>query len=152
MLHAILILQQTFHRFNQRNTSGSISWLRGVGGRRFVGFSSEIKYLECFLIAHSEVETCLQLVAGGTLLQFLHMDDTQFADVANELVVFPISNEEREFLHVLYHTATASFPSRETSCSSFFFLASCRDFRIFCEDLERFSSSSINRLILRIAS
>ena len=65
--------------------------------------------------------------------------------VAMEPFIFPMINQEREFFHFLNH-ATASFP---TSSALRF---SCSDFRIFCDDLERFSSSSMNRLILRTAS
>ena len=92
------------------------------------------------LQAGRQTDTVLQLrIVGNALLLFGHMHHTEVAHTVQECFVLLIIYKEREFLHFRNH-ASASF------------LFSWWDFMIFCDDLERFSSSSINRLILRSAS
>ena len=98
-----------------------------------VGFSQQ--FLQMCIICHA--------------CRFLsHMHYSHLAQLLEEGLILAMEHQEGVFLHLRNH-ACAPFLSNSSAIRA---SASRLDFTIFCDDLLRFSSSSIKRLILRIAS
>ena len=124
--------------------SGRLRGGRGVARR----FHQRFEHLQSRVAAAQKMNVVLQcLIIDLSLFLLLDMDDAHSAQPFEELLIFLIEHQEGELFHFGDH-ASSSFLFSSSSSARF----SRMVFRIFCEDLERFSSSSMKRLILRMAS
>ena len=104
-----------------------------------------LQLLESSLAAVQKVNVILQTrIINGTLLLLYNVYHAHRAQLLQEQVIFLAVNQEYKFLHLGNHSSASSC----LSVSRF----SNRDLSIFWLDLERFSSSSMNLFILRMAS
>ena len=139
LMHELLLLVlYGLHPIKQDPGTGDVFGSRCLR-LHLVGLGGGVEHAEGCHITRLQLHHLLQFGTGCPLLQLLHMHNAQLAQGIDECIVFPIGHQEGELLHLLNH-AVASF------------LFSCKAFSIFCEDLERFSSSSMKRFILRTAS
>ena len=93
------------------------------------------------------LEGCLELLiifdeTSGFLRDMYY---TEVAELRQERFVITMEHQEGVFLHLRNHALPPFSSAARASASRL-------DLTIFWLDLERFSSSSMNRLILRIAS
>ena len=84
----------------------------------------------------------LQLLHLARIAALLDVEHPELTQLVEHSLVVPMEDEEGVFTHWLYHSSSSSF------CLRFSILVRM----IFCEAFERLSSSSMKRLILRMAS
>ena len=73
-----------------------------------VSLGSRVKHTKGCNITGFQVQSLLQLLAGGSLLKLLYMHHSLLTQGADKTFVFLIGHQEGELFHLLYH-AVASF-------------------------------------------
>ena len=102
--------------------------------------SKSLKTLDRTLIlCRSDQKSLKFRSVGSTTVLLDNMHYPNLTQTFKESGILLVIHKKCQFIHLSYHAVTSSLCSRS-------------DLRIFCDDFDRFSSSSMKRLILRMAS
>ena len=152
---SLLAVYEFFRGFKELNIKpsypiavGSTVLLYVMGMLCFIGtpFSTSMFSTQFVFMLECSLEILIILDETGRFERDMYY--AQGTELFEQAVVVTMKYQEGIFLHLCNHTA-APFLS---ACSAIRASASRLPFTIFWLDFERFSSSSMNRLILRIAS